>query len=711
MSVRFDEDSSNQLDDDEEGTSVDDNLFMTPDKADTMPVFTPSGGEGREDVPTTPPQQSHDDLDRIDIENEEIETNQPDFGSPSLQRTDQQAPSLFEQRLVSPRHSEDSDDDNIVVASSTRLPSTRSRRTIKPTRAVEDNIKQQTQGLLPKGAYRGPTARTATTRPLHTALMASIRYPHTLDEPRQEDIVIPQTYAEAIVSPQAAKWKAAAHAEFKSLIDNGTWRLMEKPQGVTVVKGRWVFTIKRTASGEIARYKARWVARGFTQQHGVDYDDTYAAVTKPSTVRMLFSLVAHYDLPCKQFDLLTAFLNASMGGHVVYVEQPHGFEEGDNVCLLLRALYGLKQAPLLWHRELTKFLESVHFVPLWSDACLFKHKDSGAIIIIYVDDLVITARTEDEIEVVANLLGNQFKLKALGDVHYYLGCRIIRNRTIRKLWIVQDGYIKKLYHKFGKQLTGNRYETPIDPRFRFKKAPDGYIASKHLIKQYQGVVGSIMWPAQMSRIECLFAVSQLSKHLTNPTTEHLQQGIRVIEYLLSYPSDGICFDSSRTDQLSLQGYSDASFADDLDNRRSTCGYLFTLGNMGPISFKSGRQPLVAQSTTEAEYIAMTLAAREAAALKNLLQELGVQQGPVAIHEDSQPAIDLLRRSAADGRSKHIDLRWHYIRQEVDNGHVTVHKVHTSDQAADGLTKPLDRIKFGQFKRKIGVVDCNGLLEK
>jgi hypothetical protein len=342
---------------------------------------------------------------------------------------------------------------------------------------------------------------------------------------------------------------------------------------------------------------------------------------------------------------------------------------------------------------------------------LFKHKDSGAIITIYVDDLLITARTEDEIQAVADLLGNQFKLKALGDVHYYLGCRIIRNRMDRKLWIVQDGYINRLYHKFGKQLTGNRYETPVDPRFKFKKPPDGYVASKHLVKQYQTVVGSIMWPAQMSRIECLFAVAQLSRYLTNPTSEHLKQGIRVIEYLLTYPNDGICFDSSGTEigQPSLQGYSDASFADDLDSRRSICGYLFTLGNTGPISFKSGRQPLVAQSTTEAEYIAMTLAAREAAALKNLLQELGINQGPVAIYEDSQPAIDLLKRSAADGKSKHIDLRWHYIRQEVNNGHITVHKVHTNNQAADGLTKPLNRIKFIQFKRQIGVVDCSKLL--
>ncbi|PPJ52893.1 hypothetical protein CBER1_11827 [Cercospora berteroae] len=698
VSVRFDEDSSYELKEDGEGTGVDDNLFMTP-------MDTPSGGEGREEVPITSPRQLIHDLD---IESEEIETSQPDFGTPSSQRTDQRTSSLFDPPPPpSSVHSDNEDNDNITVA-----PPTRPRRTIKPTRAVEDNIQQQEQGLLRKGTYVGPTARTAITRPLHTALMASIRHPFTglPRQPNQENIIIPQTYAEALKLPQAAEWKDAAYAEFESLTKNGTWRLVRKPETATVVKGRWVFTIKRTADGEIARYKARWVARGFTQRHGVDYDDTYAAVTKPSTVRMLFSLVCHYDLPCKQFDLLTAFLNAHMGDHIVYVEQPHGFEEGEGVCLLQRALYGLKQAPLLWYQELTKFLKAAHFSPLWSDACLFKHGDSGALIMIYVDDLIIAAKTEDEIETIATRVGNQFGLKALGDVHHYLGCRIIRDRTARKLWIVQDGYIKKLHQKFGKQLTGNRYEVPIDPRFKFKKAPDGYVASKHLVKQYQGVVGSTMWPAQMSRIECLFAVAQLSKYLTNPTHEHLQQGIRVIEYLLSYPNDGICFDSGEIDRVLLQGYSDASFADDLDNRRSTCGYLFTLGNTGPVSFKSGRQPLVAQSTTEAEYIAMTLAAREAAALKNLLYELGVQQGSVAIYEDSQPAIGLLKRSAADGKSKHIDLRLHYIRQEVDNGHISVHKVHTNDQAADGLTKPLDRIKFARFKEQIGIVDCTSILE-
>jgi hypothetical protein len=211
ISVRFDEDSFDQSNDSsEEGTGVDDDLFIESNKADTMPMDTPSGGEDEEELSIIPPQQH--DID--DIENEEIETNQPDLSSSPSQRS-QRAPSLFDPSPGSSRHSHDNDD-NIVVVSGPR--STRPRRTIKPTKAVEDNMDQQAQGLLRKGTYNGPTAHTAIKRSLHTVLIVGIRCPH----PNPEDIIIPQTYAEAITLPQASEWKAAAYAEFKSLNENCT---------------------------------------------------------------------------------------------------------------------------------------------------------------------------------------------------------------------------------------------------------------------------------------------------------------------------------------------------------------------------------------------------------------------------------------------------------------------------------------------------------
>jgi len=571
-------------------------------------------------------------------------------------------------------------------------------------------VKQKAEAKKQRRAAAAADRLIVVPRKSHIAFAAGVRH--------SEDVVmIPNTFEEAMQSPQAQQWNEACNAEYQCLIDNTTWKLMSLPSGASLVKGKWVFDIKKDVDSNPVRFKARWVARGFTQKQGVDYDDTYASVTKPSTVRVLLSIVAAYDMECKQFDAITAFLNSTISEHKIYVEQPHGYEQQLNgqgaVCLLLKALYGLKQSPLLWYQELTKFLSSVHFTPIWSDACLFHHRQNNIFLLIYVNDFLIAGNLEG-IAAAAALLGNKFKLKALGDVHYYLGCRIVRNRPNRKIYLLQDGYIKRVGDRFKQQLMNHHHiETPVDLRFRFKTQDEQ--ANKHNISLYQQLISSLMWLAQMSRPEIIFAVHQLSKYLINPSAGHIAQAVRTLAYIVQRPYDGIVLGAADNNnnylKLKLVGYSDASFGDDIDTRRSTCGYIFTLG-LGPVSFKSGLQSIVAQSTTEAEYIAMTLAAKEAAALTRLLNELGIgDTTPVTIYEDSQPAIDLLKRTAADGRTKHIDIRWHYIRQEVDLGHITVKKISTHEQVADGLTKTLDKVKFEQFKQQLGVVDCTNVIKR
>lgn len=186
---------------------------------------------------------------------------------------------------------------------------------------------------------------------------------------------------------------------------------------------------------------------------------------------------------------------------------------------------------------------------------------------------------------------------------------MIRDREQRKIYLIQDGYLKKVALRF-KQLDGHRLvNTPLDIHFKFEKAPEGYQASKHPQNQYQQLVGSIMWPAQMTRIEAILPAHLLSKYVCNPTEGHLAQVVRTLAYLTQHPNDGICLGCS-PQFLVLEGFVDSLFGDDPDSRRSTCGYIFRLGE-GPVSFKSGLQPLVTQSSTKAEYIAMALAAREA----------------------------------------------------------------------------------------------------
>lgn len=186
---------------------------------------------------------------------------------------------------------------------------------------------------------------------------------------------------------------------------------------------------------------------------------------------------------------------------------------------------------------------------------------------------------------------------------------MIRDREQCKIYLIQDGYLKKVALRF-KQLDGHRLvNTPLDIHFKFEKAPEGDQASKHPQNQYQQLVGSIMWPAQMTRIEAILPAHLLSKYVCNPTEGHLAQVVRTLAYLTQHPNDGICLGGS-PQSLVLEGFVESSFGDDPDSRRSTCGYIFRLGE-GPFSFKSGLQPPVTQSSTEAEYIAMALAAREA----------------------------------------------------------------------------------------------------
>jgi hypothetical protein len=220
----------------------------------------------------------------------------------------------------------------------------------------------------------------------------------------------------------------------------------------------------------------------------------------------------------------------------------------------------------------------------------------------------------------------------------------------------------------------------------------------------------MMWLATITRGDIAYTVSKLAMYLTNPTQDHIDAAVWCAEYLLHSKADGICLGGEQS-SLQLEGFVDASWADNTDDRRSTCGLLFTFGG-GPIFWKSGRQSLIAHSTTESEYIAMSVAAREAATLRRLISEvLQKQYGAITLHEDNQPAIDLLGKPpGADSRTKHMDVRFHYIRQEVNRGAIMVFKIPTEHQAADGLTKPLDRLKHTAFKQLFGIVDCNNVIE-
>lgn len=236
-----------------------------------------------------------------------------------------------------------------------------------------------------------------------------------------DDIVKPTTYKQAVESPLCDKWKEAMEDEIQSLKKNNTWDVVPVPSDQHVLQGRWVYKVKRDAQGQVSRYKARWVVKGYEQQFSIDYDQTFASVVKPQTYKTLFALVAHFDLEADQMDVTTVFLYGPID-QVVYVELPHGYGLFGKVALLNKALYGLKQAPRLWYMTLYDLLTLLRFRRIDSDHSVFVTDD--VIITVYVDDLLLIEEDRSSIQDIKQHLNNAFRMSDLGPVAYYLGMRI-----------------------------------------------------------------------------------------------------------------------------------------------------------------------------------------------------------------------------------------------------------------------------------------------
>lgn len=329
------------------------------------------------------------------------------------------------------------------------------------------------------------------------------------------------------------------------------------------------------------------------------------------------------------------------------------------------------------------------------------------IIVIYVDDLLVIARLLTAVFNTVELINAAFPIRLLSELYYYLGMRIIRNRRQRQLMVTQDAYIDKIASKFklvdllpaigallGKSLA-----------LRLRTAPEGYQATSKLKTKYQTLVGSVLQLAYILRPDVCYKVGLLYRFLRNPTELHRDAVLYLLGYIVSTKTRGLLFQGGNS--FTLTGYTDLLQADDADTRRSTSGMVFKLAG-ALVLFKSGRQTIVTLLSTEAEYVQLTLAAKEANYLAKLLEELQYSNVRlVTIYEDNQPAIDITNRSrtSSDSRTKHIDIRFRYIQQELSARNVVIEQTGTNDQAADRLTKALDKVKHIEFVRQLGLADC------
>jgi len=507
-------------------------------------------------------------------------------------------------------------------------------------------------------------------------------------EPSLNDLE-PKSFDEAMKRPDAKEWKKATDAEMKQHEHNGTFELVELPPGCKTLDGKWVFKIKRGAENEIIKYKARFVARGFMQQFGIDYDQTYAGVIRAASIRAVFALAALYDHDIIQLDFVTAYLNSHINEEI-YMKQPTGYvQKGKEhlVCKIQKGLYGLKQSAREWAKRLTDFLVKIGFQPLAADSCVFVKGDirNGLTITVYVDDVKLIGGDKQAMKQTLDQLRTEFRTTT-GDISYYLGMSIKRDRAKRTITLNQRAYLEKILDRYGYSRKGRTVKTPMITGQRLE-AFDG-IATESSKKEFAAQLGSVMYAMCITRPDIAFAVSSLAQHTNNPGPEHWTALKRIFFYLRGTLDYSITFGVTG-ENIDLNGYTDASFAEDPATRRSTGAFIFTL-NGGPISWSSKRQPTVALSTTEAEYMAMCQAIKEGVWLRQLLTELGHYKGneTIKIHADNKSAIALGKNPEFHKRSKHIDVQYHYVREQVQSGRVTTPYIPTAQMIADGLTKAL-----------------------
>ncbi|KAH9668177.1 hypothetical protein KPL70_021322 [Citrus sinensis] len=466
----------------------------------------------------------------------------------------------------------------------------------------------------------------------------------------------PKTYTEAVSSKDSKKWVAAMDEEMRSLIKNHTWDLIPKPEKKKVVGYKWIYKIKEGIPVvEPLRYKARLVAKGFTQKEGADFNET-------------------------------AFLHGELEEMIV-MAQPRGYEDpakADYVCHLRKSLYGLKQSLRQWYLRFDKFMAENSFQRCSYD-CYAYHKDlrdGGKIyLLLYVDDMLIACNHMDQIDKLKKQLKNAFEMKDLGAAKKILGVELLRDSKKGILKLSQHCYIKKILERF-EMVDSKPVQTPLSAHFRLScnQCPRTEDEKAEMsTTPYSSAVGCLMYAMVLTRPDISHAVSVVSRYMANPGKEHWRAVKWILRYLSGIADYGLIYSAKGGTEVDVEGYVDADYAGDLDKRS-----------------------VVALSTTEAEYTAAAEAFKEAIWLRGIVTELGFEQRQVAFHCDSQSAICLSKNQVHHEKTKHIDVKLHFVRLEVSKGMVKLLKVHTDDNLVDMLTKAILAAKLEFCMNSAGI---------
>ncbi|KAG9446485.1 hypothetical protein H6P81_012613 [Aristolochia fimbriata] len=475
----------------------------------------------------------------------------------------------------------------------------------------------------------------------------------------------PESYDEAMADEAHLKWELAMKDEMLSLEENQTWELVKMPAKKKVLQNKWIFRVKQEVGG-VQRYKARLVVKGFGQREGIDFHDIFAPVVKMTSIRTILSIVAVKGLYLEQLDVKTTFLHGDLEEEI-YMRQPAGFEvigKESWVCKLKRSLYGLKQAPRQWYLKFDRFMLDIGFARSNADHCVYLQRFNDGdyiILILYVDDMLVAGTNMKKIDDLKKRLANQFSMKDLGEAKQLLGMQITRDKKKKKLWLSQEGYVKKVLERFNMHES-KAVTTTLGSQFKLSKEQcaksDEEIAHMKTVP-YASAIGSLMYAMVSTRPDIAHAVGVVSRFMKNPGKEHWEAVKWIFRYLKGTFDYCLCFGRNNID---VKGFVDSDHAGDRDNGEAL-------------------RKVVALSSTEAEYVAATEASKEYIWLKSLMNELGFDNADCRIIEAGEdrwkeesggyvdkvgggPKVESLLNY---GELALIGKRWTYATNKVEEG--------------------------------------------
>ncbi|GKV32108.1 hypothetical protein SLEP1_g40737 [Rubroshorea leprosula] len=545
------------------------------------------------------------------------------------------------------------------------------------------------QGEQPLPQEEEPQLRRSTREHKPSARYSSSDYILITEEGE------PETFQEVQSHKDKNCWIKAMQEEMNSLHKNNTYELVELPKGRKTLKNKWVFKLKKDGD-KIVRYKARLVVKGFSQKKGIDFDEIFSPVMKMSSIRVVLGLAASMNLELEQLDVKTAFLHGDLHEEIC-MDQPEGFEEQGKehmVCKLKKSLYGLKQAPRQWYKKFDSFMMNHGYQRTNADPCVYIRlfpDGNFIILLLYVDDMLILGQDVEKICRLKEELSKSFDMKDLGPAKQILGMAITLDRKAGKLSLSQEKYVERMLERFNMKHA-KPVSTPLANHFKLSKqsCPTTKEEKEKMSSiPYSSTIGSLMYAMVCTQPDIAHTVGVVSRFLSDPGKIHWEAVKWIFRYLRG--TTKLCLTFGQTEPI-LKGYTDADMAGDLDNRKSISSYLFTFAG-GAVSWQSKLQKCVALSTTEAEYIATTKAGKEILWMKRFLQELGLKQKESVVFCDSHSAIDLSKNTMYHARTKHIDLRYHWLRLVTENKQFQLKKIHTNNNAADMMTKVLPKEKF------------------